>query len=96
MDLKDNSFIEYDLEPAYISPYYARPDNQGFVWSSSLGSDRLLRLDTKTGHVVSYLMPVYYDARKVVVDERAEHTTVWLPNKNTGELIRVELLDELL
>ena len=93
IDLSDNSFKEYPVEPAFISPYYARPDGKGYVWASSTGSDRLLRLDTATGVVDSYLMPVYYDARKVVVDERAPHTTVWLPNKNTAELIRVELFD---
>jgi streptogramin lyase len=63
------------------------------VWASSTGSDRLLRLDPDSGAVNQYLMPVYYDARKVVVDESAPHTTVWLPNKNTAELIRVELFD---
>jgi len=96
IDLDDNTFVEYPLTPSYISPYYARPDKRGDVWISSLGSDRLLRLNPNTGDVISYLMPVYYDARKVVVDESAAHPTIWLPNKNTGQLIRVELMDELL
>jgi hypothetical protein len=38
-------------------------------------------------------MPVYYDARKVVVDLSAATTTVWLANKNSGQLIRVEVPD---
>lgn len=92
-DLNDNSFREYPLTPRFISPYFARPDKRGFVWASSTGSDRLLRLDPETGDVLKFLMPVYYDARKVVVDESASHTTVWLPSKNTAELIRVELFD---
>jgi len=54
----------------------------------------LLRLDPSSGDVVSYLMPVYYDARKVVVDESSAHTVVWLPNKNSAELIRVELFND--
>ena len=95
MDLNTNTFTEYPLAPEFISPYYARPDGRGYVWSSSTGSDRLLRLDPDTGAFDTFLMPVYYDARKVVVDESASHTVVWLPNKNSAELIRVELLDEL-
>jgi len=28
-----------------------------------------------------------------VVDSSSEHITVWLPNKNAAELIRVEIFD---
>lgn len=94
MDLNTNHIKEFAVGPQYISPYYARPDNRGYIWSSALGSDRLLRLDPSSGDVVSYLMPVYYDARKVVVDESSAHTVVWLPNKNSAELIRVELFND--
>ena len=38
-------------------------------------------------------MPVYYDARKVVTDPTADRITVWLPNKNMSQLIKVEALD---
>jgi streptogramin lyase len=93
IDLDTDEIKEYPLEPRYISPYYARPDAKGYIWVSSTGSDRLLRLDPRTGEVVKYLMPVYYDARKVVVDTSADHTTVWLPNKNRAQLIRVEIPD---
>ena len=94
LDLNTNEFKEYPLTPKFISPYYARPDKQGYIWSSSTGSDRLLRLDPNTGEVLKFLMPVYYDARKVVVDESAGHTTIWLPSKNTAQLIRVELMND--
>jgi len=60
---------------------------------SSTGSDRLLRLDPQTGEILQYLMPVAYDARKVVVDLSAKVTTVWLPNKNAAQLIRIEVPD---
>jgi streptogramin lyase len=93
LDLHTDTITEYPVGPTYISPYYARPDNRGFVWISSTGSDRLLRLNPATGAVTQYLMPVSYDARKVVVDESAPHTTIWLPNKNLGQLIRVEIPD---
>ncbi len=93
IDLKTNRVVEYPIPEKYVSPYYARPDLRGGVWISSLGSDRLLRLDPASGEITQYLMPVEYDARKVVVDRRAKHTTVWLPNKNHSELIRVEVPD---
>ena len=92
-DTKTERFQEFPIDQPYISPYFARPVRNGDLWTSSHGSDRLLRLDPNTGEIVQYLMPSYYDARKVVVDETAGQVTVWLPNKNTGQLIRVEPLD---
>ena len=49
--------------------------------------------DAKTGATIEYLMPVYYDARKVVVDRSTGRTVVWLPNKNLAQIIRIEPLD---
>lgn len=91
IDLNTDEITEYPIDMKFISPYYARPDGRGSVWISSLGSDRLLRFSIATGEITSYLMPVPYDARKVVVDTSAEKITVWLPNKNAAELIRVEV-----
>ena len=93
IDLETDTIREYPVGIKWISPYYARPDTKGRVWISATGSDRLLRLNPATGQVVQYLMPVSYDARKVVVDVHAGRTTVWLPNKNAGSLVRVEVPD---
>lgn len=92
IDLNTDEITEFPLSPRYISPYFTRADRNGDIWISSTGSDRLLRLHPATGELTSYLMPVYYDSRKLVIDDSAEHITVWLPNKNRGELIRVEIL----
>ena len=92
-DTRTERFQEFTVPVEYITPYYARPDRNGDVWTSSQGSDRLLRLNPKTGETLQYLMPSYYDARKVVVDPSTDHVTVWLPNKNTGQIIRVQPLD---
>lgn len=93
IDLNTDQIREFPVPVKYISPYYARPDAKGRIWVSATGSDRLLRLDPKTGEITYYLMPVSYDARKVVVDVRAAKTTVWLPNKNAAQIIRIELQD---
>lgn len=93
IDLNTDKIREFPVGVKWMSPYYARPDAKGRIWVSSTGSDRLLRLDPQTGQITQYLMPVSYDARKVVVDVRAAKTTVWLPNKNAAQLIRVEVPD---
>jgi streptogramin lyase len=92
-DTKTERIKEFDVPHPYMSPYYARPDRNGDIWVSTNGSDRLLRLNEKSGEIVQYLMPTYYDARKVGMDPSPDHTTVWLPNKNTSQFIRVQPLD---
>ena len=92
-DPQTESIQEFPLSTKYMAPYAAAPAKNGEAWVSSYGSDRLMRVDPKTGEVTEYLMPVYYDARKVVIDPSTSATTIWLPNKNLGQLIRVEPLD---
>ncbi len=92
-DPRSASIREFAASEKYMSVYAAAPDRNGEAWASSTGSDRLLRVNPTTGAVTEYLMPVYYDARKVVVDPSTARTTIWLPNKNLAQLIRVEPLD---
>ena len=91
-DTKAKTFAEFPIRP-YAQPYYARPLPNGEIWTSSLGTDRVYRFDTKTREFVEYLMPVYYDARKVAFDPSSPRPTIWLPSKNTAQIIRVQPLD---
>jgi len=92
-DIRAGTFREFPTAHPFSAVYYARPDKDGHVWASSNGSDRVLRLDPQTGEMLEYLMPVYYDARKVVADNSTPRATIWLPNKNMGQIIRIEPLD---
>lgn len=91
LDPKTASIKEFPLSTKYMQAYAAAPDKRGNVWTSSMGSDRVVRLDPRTGDSTEYLMPVYYDARTVRIDRSASTTTVWLPNKNLAQLIRIEV-----
>src|SRR5262249_54249167 len=93
IDLSTGTIREFPFSAKYMSAYAAAPDYKGGGWASSTGSDRVMRIDGRTGETTEYLMPVYYDARKVVVDPSAPRPTVWLPNKNLAQLIRIEPLD---
>ena len=92
-DPDTQSIREFALSTKYMSPYAAAPDRDGQAWVSSNGSDRVIRVNPTTGETIEYLMPMYYDARKVVVDPSTLNTTIWLPNKNLAQLIRIELRD---
>jgi len=92
-DPKTETIREFAFSAKYMSTYAVAPDYRGEAWASSTGSDRVMRINPKTGETTEYLLPVYYDARKVVVDPSTAKTTVWLPNKNLAQLIRIEPLD---
>ena len=91
-DTKAKKFEEIPMRQ-YAQPYYARPVPNGEIWTSSLGTDRVYRFNPKTKEFVEYLMPVYYDSRKVAFDPSSPSTTIWLPSKNTAQMIRVQPLD---
>ena len=92
-DVKTERIEEIPLGIKFAFPYFARPDKNGEIWVSNIGTDRVMRFNPKTREMSHYLMPVYYDARKVVADPTTKNVTIWLPNKNLGQLIRIEPLD---
>jgi hypothetical protein len=56
-------------------------------------TDRLTRLDPKTGQIVEYLMPRDTNMRKVFVDNSTNPVTVWVGNVHGASIIKMELLD---
>ena len=56
-DTKTEKYLaEYSLPP-YTFPYRANFDKNGELWASTMSTDRVVRLDPKTGKSVQYLMP---------------------------------------
>ena len=55
-DTKTEKFTEYSL-PDYTFPYRANFHKNGELWASTMSTDRVVRLDPKTGNTVQYLMP---------------------------------------
>ena len=52
-DPKTEQFTEYNL-PAYTFPYRAQFDKNGDIWASTMSTDRVVRLNPKTGQTVEY------------------------------------------
>ena len=93
-DTRTGAFQEWALPQPYTYPYTSSaPDNLGRVYLSSNMAERVLRLDPKTGEVVQYLVPTAFDSKKILYDPTARQTTLWLSNKRTARLLRVEVLD---
>ncbi len=92
-DTRAETFKEFPLRQ-YSRPYTASvPDKNGYVYSPSGMSDRLLRLDPKTGEVVEFLMPTELDTKKIAIDPTTSRVTLWMANTRAARIVRAEMLD---
>jgi streptogramin lyase len=91
-DTKTEKFTEYSL-PAYTFPYRANFDKNGEIWASTMHTDRVVRLDPKTGNTVQYLMPSDTNMRTVFVDNSTTPVTVWVGSNHDHRIVKVEPLD---
>jgi streptogramin lyase len=92
-DTRTEMFQEWPLRK-YFTPYTASaPDRNGDVWAPSNMSDRLARLNPRTGEVTEYLMPTELDTKKIALDPSTNRVVLLMANMRTARILRVELLD---
>jgi len=91
-DTRAEKFTEYEL-PARTYPYRANFDKNGEIWASTMHTDRVVRLDPKTGTAVQYLMPSDTNMRTVFVDKSTTPTTFWVGSNHDHRIVKVEPLD---
>ena len=91
-DTKTEQFTEYDLPPLTF-PYRAEIDKNGELWTGGMSSDRVVRLDPKSGKAVEYLMPSATNMRTVYVDNSTTPVTFWVGSNHAHALVKVEPLD---
>jgi streptogramin lyase len=58
-----------------------------------MSSDRVVRLDPKSGTAVEYLMPSATNMRTVYVDNSTTPVTFWVGSNHAHALVKVEPLD---
>ncbi len=93
-DTRSGKFQEWPLPVPYTYPYTSSaPDKNGRVYLSSNMSERLVRLDPKTNEFVEYLVPTAFDSKKILHDPTTSKVTLWLSNKRTARILKVEPLD---
>jgi virginiamycin B lyase len=91
-DTKTEKFTEYNL-PEYTYPYRANFDKNGEIWSSTMSTDRVVRMDPKTGKTEQYLMPSDTNMRTVFVDNSTTPVTFWVGSNHDHRIVKVEPLD---
>jgi virginiamycin B lyase len=66
--------------PPFISPYSVAVDDKNqFVWANDFNSDRIYRVNIRTGESTEIMTPSRYEIRDLTADESAPRPTVWIP-----------------
>jgi virginiamycin B lyase len=89
----EESFKEWPLPTPWSGPYHPAIDKNGEVWTGGMTTDRVIRLDPKTGQTVEYLMPKDTNIRRVYVDNTTTPVTFWTGSNHGASIIKVEPLD---
>jgi len=89
-DTKAAKFQEWSVPTAWTNVYDAIVDKTGFAWAGGMNNDRVVRVNTKTGEVVEYLLPRSTNIRRVNVDNSQATPSFWVGNNLGASLVRVE------
>ncbi len=93
LDTKTKTFKEWEPPTPWSSPYDAVMDKTGHVWTGSMATDIVVRLDPKTGKMDEYLLPRSTNIRRVFVDNRPAKPVLWIGSNHGASIVKVEPLD---
>ncbi|HEY7302020.1 MAG TPA: hypothetical protein VH684_29355, partial [Xanthobacteraceae bacterium] len=79
--------------PPNFAPYDAVLDKNDEIWSGGMNTDTVLRVDTRSGRSIAYLLPMQTNIRRVFVDNSTTPVTFWIGNNHHGNIIKLEPLD---
>jgi len=92
-DTKDESFKEWKLPTPWSGPYYPMVDKNGEFWTGGMTTDRVTRLNPKTGETVEYFLPKDTNIRRVYIDNTTTPVTFWTGSNHGASIVKVEPLD---
>jgi virginiamycin B lyase len=94
-DTRTETFQEWPVLTPWTNVYDAISDTAGFAWAGGMNNDRIVRVNTKSGETVEYLLPRSTNVRRVNVDNSTPTPTFWIGNNLGASLIKVEALGEV-
>ena len=86
----DKHITEYVMPTPWDSPYDAMADKNGNVWTGSMATDRVSRLDPATGHAIDYQLPTSTNIRRVWIDNSTTPVTLWTGSNHHADILRLE------
>jgi virginiamycin B lyase len=92
-DTKAEKMTEYPLPTKFTSPYDVIWDKNGELWTGGMTTDRVVRLDPKTGQAVEYMLARDTNMRRMFVDNSTKPPTFWVGSNHGASIVKVEPLD---
>jgi virginiamycin B lyase len=92
-DPKTERITEWKVPTAWSAPYDAVADRNGEAWTGSMLTDRVARLDIKSGQYTEYMLPRPTNIRRVYVDDSKNPGTLWIGSDHGASIVKVEPLD---
>ena len=93
LDPKTGKISEWKVPTPWSAPYDAEAGRNGEAWTGSMLTDRVSRLDIKSGQYTEYPLPHPTNIRRVFVDDSTNPVTFWAGNNHGAEIIKLEPLD---
>jgi streptogramin lyase len=94
LDTRTGEIKEWPHPLEWYGPYDVAPDKDGNVWTGSMSTDFITRLNPKTGKFNHYLLPFLgSNVRRVDVDNSGARPVFWVGENHQGKIAKVEPLD---
>jgi streptogramin lyase len=90
LDATKRTIREFPMNTPWTNPYDVVADRTGKVWTGSMWTDRVTRLDPATGAMVEYLLPHETNIRRVFVDNSTQPVTFWAGNNHAASIVQLE------
>jgi len=84
---------EWAVPTPWTNPYDVVLDKNGDAWTGGMNTDRVMRLNTKTGEFIEYLLPRSTNIRRVDVDNSTIPVTFWVGSNHGASIIKLEPLE---
>jgi streptogramin lyase len=93
-DPQTQQIKEWITPTKWDNPYDVVPSKKtGEVWTGSMHTDLVTRLDPKTDNMVQYLLPRTTNIRRVFIEETGARPVLWVGSNHGASIVRVEPLD---
>ncbi|HEX4192607.1 MAG TPA: two-component regulator propeller domain-containing protein, partial [Stellaceae bacterium] len=89
-DPETEKITEFKIPTPYFDPYDVVPAKDGEIWTGSMLTDRIDRLNPKTGEWVQYLLPRSTNIRRMFIDKDG---AIWVGSNHGASIVKLEPQD---
>src|SRR5437762_1435021 len=93
LDPETGRIQEWKVPTPWSAPYDAMAGRNGEAWTGSMLTDRVSRLDIKSGQYTEYQLPRPTNIRRVYLDDSKSPGTLWIGSNHGAAIVKVEPLD---